>query len=729
MYSKPVFYLKINSNTEFGLACYHHWQEIVNASGCLYYIICDNDELKQRIINADNKERFLKSSSLAKRMLRKILHPFWLNAGAALFTPFIHAKQNAIDNFFNIDADDTVMCCSPEKCVEILLHKVKTYSDNTDIDCFSLDMHSSAFERFYAHWTFGVTYVKLTQNFIELIEKYIDFFNTLDIRRDELFDNNIDEVFSILGKFGKISTSCFYIENMYFRHNNFVIHYCSNGKFVYRNVSQFTKMLWRLQDEEIENGIKIPDRFTKIDIGLSLDESRDFLESERVFNIFYGRGYNYFDHKYIAKRLKETGKKLVLFGAGKDGIRVMIDCKTCDIPVICFCDNSPNIQGTKVLDKNVIGFDELCELNNLSDIAVLITSSMYYNEIKSQLSKTNIEILNIVSQNTLFFREQLQKTYKLFRDNINTPIYLYGDFEFWEDFNKFYKDFIKYDLLIDANGFIADDVVLSSKNESYSVVKIEDVPKNAFIIAGNNFVEKQHLLLSKGRVNNYHFISSFELENIYKHIVYAATRKFQNFYNGGRCFILGNGSSLKAKDLDILCNNNEIVFASNNYYQWFEKTRLRPDYYFLNDNFDIPDIKGMIDPKMTFFLDLFYRGDLLNQTVCSYYWFEATRWMKCSYNHFKHFISNDLPFAFNAASVSYIMLQMAVNMGFDDIVFLGMDHDFQLNDFDLMEKSYQFARDYYTDKGINISNATRGGKLEIFDRVDFDSLFVNSDEI
>ena len=54
----------------------------------------------------------------AKQILRNIVVPFWLNAGAALLTPFLHAKEKGYKTFWNIDADDTVMCADALKCAE-----------------------------------------------------------------------------------------------------------------------------------------------------------------------------------------------------------------------------------------------------------------------------------------------------------------------------------------------------------------------------------------------------------------------------------------------------------------------------------------------------------------------------------------------------------------------------------------------------------------------------------
>ena len=39
------------------------------------------------------------------------------------------------------------------------------------------------------------------------------------------------------------------------------------------------------------------------------------------------------------------------------------------------------------------------------------------------------------------------------------------------------------------------------------------------------------------------------------------------------------------------------------------------------------------------------------------------------------------------------------------------------------EMAYQAAEKYAEEHGIKIYNATRGGRLEVFERVDFDSLF------
>lgn len=88
-------------------------------------------------------------------------------------------------------------------------------------------------------------------------------------------------------------------------------------------------------------------------------------------------------------------------------------------------------------------------------------------------------------------------------------------------------------------------------------------------------------------------------------------------------------------------------------------------------------------------------------------------------------------------------------MGFSEIYLIGMDHNnvgavtdprnhFIENyftqdeigsyknitaNFDGMELAYKKAEQFSRKHGFRIYNATRGGKLEVFERVNFDSLF------
>jgi hypothetical protein len=106
------------------------------------------------------------------------------------------------------------------------------------------------------------------------------------------------------------------------------------------------------------------------------------------------------------------------------------------------------------------------------------------------------------------------------------------------------------------------------------------------------------------------------------------------------------------------------------------------------------------------------------------------------------------------ATVTYVCLQLAYCMGFDEVYLVGVDHNFitkgeanktvisdgddpnhfnpdyfgkgfrwQLPDLEMSEKAYQLANIHYQQAGRQIYDATIGGKLTVFPKVDFASLF------
>ena len=106
------------------------------------------------------------------------------------------------------------------------------------------------------------------------------------------------------------------------------------------------------------------------------------------------------------------------------------------------------------------------------------------------------------------------------------------------------------------------------------------------------------------------------------------------------------------------------------------------------------------------------------------------------------------------ATVTNVALQLAFHMGFQKVILIGVDHNFtskgeanktvvsegddpnhfmpnyfgkgvrwQLPDLDTSEIGYTFAREAYHKAGREVLDATVGGKLTIFPKVDYASLF------
>lgn len=221
-------------------------------------------------------------------------------------------------------------------------------------------------------------------------------------------------------------------------------------------------------------------------------------------------------------------------------------------------------------------------------------------------------------------------------------------------------------------------------------------------------------------------------------------------FSGKRCFIIGNGPSLRASDLDML--KDEYTFAFNRIYYIFDQTDWRPTFYCTQDNkiatASAADIMANIKTPYLFApINLkWYDGADLE----SNYFFRAI----FAGEEVPEF-SKDIPNFIGAGNtVAYTAIQLAAYMGFSEIYLLGVDHSFQtyqdkhgniitdpnakdyfsekynqdkdqlfIPKLDVSTLSYMAAQAYAEQHPVTIYNATRGGKLEVFPRVDFDALF------
>lgn len=64
-------------------------------------------------------------------------------------------------------------------------------------------------------------------------------------------------------------------------------------------------------------------------------------------------------------------------------------------------------------------------------------------------------------------------------------------------------------------------------------------------------------------------------------VVVKRNRELENLYSGKRCFILGNGQSIRQQDLSNL--KNEIVFVTNDFVRYDRYRDVRPNYYLIMD--------------------------------------------------------------------------------------------------------------------------------------------------
>ncbi|MDR7079127.1 hypothetical protein J2Y03_004184 [Neobacillus niacini] len=248
---------------------------------------------------------------------------------------------------------------------------------------------------------------------------------------------------------------------------------------------------------------------------------------------------------------------------------------------------------------------------------------------------------------------------------------------------------------------------------------------------------------------------NYKTNKYIKELIYPISKNGKNIHSlknihlGKRCFIIGNGPSLIAEDLDKL--KNEVTFAFNRIYYIFDKTDWRPTYYCSEDDKTIFKSKEEINKlkiENKFFPVNFPWDYNIHFNNANYYIFKFG-----DRNVEPKFSEDIVKCIYWGNTVAYTAIQLAVYMGIKEIYLLGVDHNFSrmINDkgeivIDESAKDY-FIEKYNTDKedlyipdievstrafiaakkyadnhNLKIYNATRGGKLEVFERRDFDQI-------
>ena len=217
---------------------------------------------------------------------------------------------------------------------------------------------------------------------------------------------------------------------------------------------------------------------------------------------------------------------------------------------------------------------------------------------------------------------------------------------------------------------------------------------------------------------------------------------------GERAFIVGNGPSLRNMDLSPL--RREFTFGLNRIYLAFPslgfvtsclvsvndlviqqcaremQTLPMPRFFSWRSRRFIP--RGSDGPELPTFLYTSYESPKFARDARGRLW--------------------------EGATVTYVALQLAFHMGFQQVILIGVDHHFatqgqanrtvvsdgmdpnhfspeyfgkgfrwQLPDLQTSEIAYTMAREAYHGAGREVLDATVGGRLTVFPKADYNSLF------
>jgi len=223
----------------------------------------------------------------------------------------------------------------------------------------------------------------------------------------------------------------------------------------------------------------------------------------------------------------------------------------------------------------------------------------------------------------------------------------------------------------------------------------------------------------------------------------------KNIHKGERAFIIGNGPSLKQTDLPKL--KNEITFGMNRIYVMFPEIGFHTTYFCSINDLVIEqfsaDILALPMPKFLAWRSYRHFKDLHPSNP------NFPTFLYTSYTG-PRFSPDVRGRVWESATVTNVALQLAFHMGFEKVILIGVDHNFtskgeanktvisqgddpnhvspnyfgkgikwQLPDLDTSEIGYTLARDAYKKAGREVLDATIGGKLTIFPKVDYNSLF------
>ena len=224
----------------------------------------------------------------------------------------------------------------------------------------------------------------------------------------------------------------------------------------------------------------------------------------------------------------------------------------------------------------------------------------------------------------------------------------------------------------------------------------------------------------------------------------------KNMYRGRRAFIVCNGPSLRSADLDKIALNGDISIASNKIDKIFVQTKWRPTLYTITDEiyqFSLLSTINRIPAKYKFLRKTSYIKTIKARGNCIFLDTDGdVKYLESPL--LVSDISGKVP---SIATVTYVMFEILLHLGISEIYIIGCDNSYAMEvtkdgkrisnntqsyfagsdnkDMQIaaqtwqMNIAYDYMRKYADLNCIKVFNATRGGHLEAFEKIDFDTLF------
>jgi hypothetical protein len=223
-------------------------------------------------------------------------------------------------------------------------------------------------------------------------------------------------------------------------------------------------------------------------------------------------------------------------------------------------------------------------------------------------------------------------------------------------------------------------------------------------------------------------------------------RELKDSHRGERCFVIGNGPSLRMTDMSRL--RDEYTFGLNRIYLMFPELGFPTTFLVAVNRLVLEqvgqDVLGFPGPVFIPWSARTYLSTDGHANV-------RFLFTGCRPPGFDGDICHPL---WSGETVTFVAMQLAFYMGFHRVVLIGVDHSFttqgpahqevvsqgddrdhfhpnyfgkgfhwQLPSLETSEVAYRMALSAFAGAGREILDATVGGKLEVFPKADYDTLF------
>lgn len=456
--------------------------------------------------------------------------------------------------------------------------------------------------------------------------------------------------------------------------------------------------------------------------------------------------------------------RYIIFGAGETGRRAYEYFDK--YQVVFFVDNVNC--NKKMFDKDVVDFPNLVRyVNENADVLVVIASDKYHLEMEKQLMAHQINNFMVfpkirnMPHYSYFCNERIvpfSRFFQIYNIDEFQNIVIYGANStlvcLLHDLDKHFQgDLSRVKAIVSENAMHTQEVL------GIPIVGLESIPENTDCLLLNVDINASDIRnILDCDCYRFNVIDLYDFRDLEKEFYHPELAKYKDIHRGKRCFVIGSGPSLCTDDLNVLHENKEICFACNRIYTLYDKTDWRADYLALTDQVAINqyfrDRKKGAD--CIFVGDSYHVVDTNKKMHDVAYFHENYR---LATPYMPKFSTDITRGCYASGTVLYdCCLQFAVYMGFTEIYLLGVDFSYadkwgddksHFPGYFSDEQKYEMARIFnqgyiynkecelanhacgfckaksvaeYTGK-FKIYNATRGGKLEIFERVNFDDLF------